>query len=405
MGASAAPLLRSPTMTSQPDAMFVSGSRPAWPRAGQGQPAAFHLSSAAAEVVFWLAHAAFWTVAFMASLVVVEVFQPAIAEPVPFVAARIACCFVATAAMRELSQREGLLLRLGMSKIGLVAGGAILSAVAITLLLFLVDRAGGGVPPARPRLALLALFAINLTLLANWCALYFGQRLIRERNSTEFRALEAESLALKNELQHLQGQISPHFLFNALNTVVASRDDPEAIDTITQALANYLRFLLQPAAPLEPLSRELDALEDYLTVQAVRFGDGLVTRIDCDLDVRGVPVPPVMVQPLVENAIKYGGQSGGRPVRVDVVARREENWLVIEVANTGRWVTAGGPQSTGTGLHSLERRLRLLLGPSATVSHDSHDSNEQEGGRVRVRVRLPIRGALPRPATAGEKHA
>ncbi|MCE9631447.1 MAG: histidine kinase [Planctomycetia bacterium] len=355
------------------DVIVVSGSRPARakPAQGAGLPAAVRLSPAIAEAVFWLAHVAFWAFAFVASLVVVEVFQPAIIEPVSFVATRIACCFIATAVMRELSQREWLLLRLGMSKIGLVAGGAIFSAVVITLLLFWVDRAWGGAAPAQPRLALLALFVINLTLLANWCALYFGQHLVRERNSTEFRALEAESLALKNELQHLQGQISPHFLFNALNTVVASRDDPEAIDTVTQALANYLRFLLQPAAPLEPLSRELDALEQYLTVQAMRFGDGLVTRIDCDLD-----------------------------VSVEVKARREENWLVIEVANTGRWVAAGGQQSTGTGLHSLERRLRLLLGPSATVNH------REDNGWVRVRLRLPIRTAVPRPATvvAGGKH-
>ncbi|MFN9903375.1 MAG: sensor histidine kinase, partial [bacterium] len=75
--------------------------------------------------------------------------------------------------------------------------------------------------------------------------------------------------------------------------MVASRENPEAIDTVTQALANYLRFLLRPAATLEPLAREIDALEQYLTVQAARFGDGLITRIDCDLDVRGVPVPPV----------------------------------------------------------------------------------------------------------------
>jgi hypothetical protein len=196
--------------------------------------------------------------------------------------------------------------------------------------------------------------------------------------------MQAESLALRNELQHLQGQISPHFLFNALNTVMASRDDPEAIDTVTQALANYLRFLLRPAATLEPLSRELDALEEYLTVQGVRFGDGLVTRIDCDLDVRGVAVPTVMVQPLVENAIKYGGQTSPRPIRVDVAARREGDGLVVEVANTGAWVTPGGRQATGTGLHSLQRRLRLLVGPAATVSHTEDD------GWVRVRIRVPI---------------
>lgn len=340
----------------------------------------------ASEALFWTCHVAFWAAAFAASLAVIEVYQPRITNPTGFVAIRVASCFVATAAMRWLSQRERILLRLGVSKIGVVAGGAIFSAVLITVVLFRVDRAWNGGFPDSPRLELVAGLATNLMLLATWCALYFGYQLIRERNSTEFRALEAESLALRNELQHLQGQISPHFLFNALNTVMACRDDPAAIDTVTQALANYLRFLLRPAAALEPLSRELDALEEYLTVQAVRFGDGLVTRIDCDLDVRGVPVPPVMVQPLVENAIKYGGQTSARPVRVDVSARREDGCLVIEVANTGRWVPAGSAQSTGTGLNSLQRRLRLLVGGSATVAH------HEEDGWVRVRIRVPITG-------------
>jgi LytS/YehU family sensor histidine kinase len=110
----------------------------------------------------------------------------------------------------------------------------------------------------------------------------------------------------------------------------------------------------------------------------------LETTIDCDLEARGVQVPPVMVQPLVENAIKYGGQTAERPIRVHVSARREAEMLVVEVANAGRWVPAGGRQSTGTGLRSLERRLRMLVGPGATVTHREDD------GWVRVVIRVPI---------------
>ena len=366
----------------------MAATSPVWSR--------LRFGGAMTEAAFWLAHTAFWAVVFGVLMAVIHVFRPAIADPLAFVLVRVVLCFAATAAMRWLSRQESLLLRLRVSKIGVMAGGAILSAVLITLVLFAIDRAAGRMTLGPARLELVARLAINLALLANWCALYFGYQLIQERNSTEFRAMQAESLALRNELQHLQGQISPHFLFNALNTVMACRDDPEAIDTVTQALANYLRFLLRPAATLEPLSRELDALEEYLTVQGVRFGDGLVTRIDCDLDVRGVPVPPVMVQPLVENAIKYGGQTSTRPIRVDVAARREGDALVVEVANTGAWVTPGGRQATGTGLHSLERRLRLLVGPSTTVSHREDD------GWVRVRIRIPIPDATA--AYSGAAH-
>lgn len=335
------------------------------------------------ELIFWIAHCLFWALAFAASLAVSAVCRPLIAHSWIFLALRVALCFTATALMRWLSKQPAVLARLNVTKIGLIAGGALSSAVLITLVLAGLDWFFRPGDPGLGKLDLVARLAINLTLLANWCALYFGYQLIGERNSAEFRAIEAESLALRNELERIQAQISPHFLFNALNTVIASRDDPEAIDTVVQALANYLRFLLRPAATLEPLGREIDAIEEYLTVQGARFGDALATRIDCDTDARRVFVPPVMIQPLVENAIKYGIASGLKPVRVNVSARREADWLVIEVANTGRWAPPLQQPSTGTGLSSLTRRLKLLVGPAATLTHHEAD------GWVSVRVRIP----------------
>jgi len=91
-----------------------------------------------------------------------------------------------------------------------------------------------------------------------------------------------------------------------------------------------------------------------------------------------------MIQPLVENALKYGAESSRRPLEVEVSARREGDRLVVEVANTGRWAPAGRKASGGTGLRSLERRLKLLVGPSATLTHTAED------GWVRVQIDLPI---------------
>lgn len=347
-----------------------------------GSPRA--LSPAGREAMFWSLHLGFWAAVFGLVLLVGQVYQPRFAESQPLLAARVAACLAATAGMRWLSQRPRLLERLGVSRAGLVAGGLLSAAVVITLAFAAagVLFTPGYERPSRGRLV--ADLAVNVSLLANWCALYFGLQLIRERSTAEFRAVEAESAALRSELARLQSQISPHFLFNALNTVLASRDDPEAIETVTQALAKYLRFLLRPAARLEPLFQELDALEQYLTVQGVRFGSALETRIDCDLDVRGVLVPPALVQPLVENSLKYGGEPGGAPLRVEVSARRVGDWLEVEVANNGRWLPPGHGGSTGTGLDSLAGRLKLLLGPAADVSH------REEGGMVRVRVRIPL---------------
>ena len=330
-------------------------------------------------VAFWIAHVAYWTAAYAVNLLLCAVFN--IADAPGLILAEVALCFVATAAMRQASHQERLLAWAGLSKIGVIAGGALVSAVIVQGVLVAAGRQFGAEPPSRPEMV--ARLLITLAMIVNWCAFYFGYQLVRDQNTTEVRALEAESDALRHELKHLQAQISPHFLFNALNTVQACRDDPEAITTLTQSLSAYLRFVIQPAAPLEPLARELEALEDYLTIQGVRFGDGLETRIDCDFDVRGVRVPPMMVQPLVENAIKYGGQTGPQPIRVRVTARHEGDSLAIEVANTGRGVAPGSGQSTGTGLGSLERRLQLLVGPSCTVSQ------REDGGWVKVLIRVP----------------
>jgi len=328
---------------------------------------------------FWLAQTAFWALAFAANLLLIAVFS--VADPVGYVALEVAACFLATSAMRTASRHERLLARLGISKAGLLVGGILLSAVLISLIL-LAARPVFGLP-APTRGELVARLTITFAMLATWSAFSFGFQLIGDRYLAEIRALQAESLALRNELKHLQAQISPHFLFNALNTVMAHRHDPDAIDTVTQALANYLDFLLRPSAPLEPLARELEALEEYLTVQSMRFGDALETRIDCDFDARRIAVLPVMVQPLVENAIKYGGRTSPKPLRVRVAARREGDWLTVEVANTGRWVAAGTSGSTGTGLASLERRLQMVVGPAATATH------REEDGWVRVLIRVP----------------
>jgi hypothetical protein len=356
-------------------------------------------SPAAREAAFWAAHLAFWALAYASLLVVCAVYRPRLAVPPTLLAARVIACLVATAVMRWLSLQPRILERLNVTRAGLVAGGLLSAAVAITLVFAAVPALATGGDERLTRGRLVADLAINVTLLASWCALYFGNQLIRERSTAEFRAMEAESLALRNELHRLQAQTSPHFLFNALNTVLACRADPEAIETVTQALSKYLRFLLRPAAALEPLSRELDALEHYLTVQSMRFGAGLVTRIDCDLDVRHVPVPPVLLQPLVENALKYGGETCTRPLRVDVSARRDGNSLALTVTNNGRWVPPGRRDSTGTGLDSIQRRLRLLVGPGAEVTH------AEEDGRVHVRVRIPLSPEEPGVQAVGPRRA
>ena len=199
--------------------------------------------------------------------------------------------------------------------------------------------------------------------------------------------LQAEAVARTFELRQLQEQMNPHFLFNALNAVVASKDDPEAVESVTRDLADYLRFTLGEARTFEPLARELQALEKYLAVQAARFGENLVCRVAYDRAAYGVYVPPMLIQPILENALHYGAQTSSMPLRVSVTAKVADGMLEVVVANTGRWVTPDKTRSPSTGIRSLRKRLALLVDKEATV--DTVIDPDLDGGWVRVVIRLP----------------
>jgi LytS/YehU family sensor histidine kinase len=232
---------------------------------------------------------------------------------------------------------------------------------------------------------MVAMFIVRFAMLAGWAGAYLAATSLVDANRQLARALEAEAAARLAEVRLLQSQMNPHFLFNALNAVLASKDEPQEVERVTQGLADYLRAALRASRPLEPLGREFDALEGYLTVEEARFGTRLACSIDCDRAARGVLVPPLLVQPLVENAIKYGANPEGGPLRVAVRAAVADGRLTVEVANTGTWQTAPEPtRSHGLGLHGLRRRLELLYGRAASVAIAEAD------GWVRVRVTVPV---------------
>jgi len=144
-----------------------------------------------------------------------------------------------------------------------------------------------------------------------------------------------------------------------------------------------VRFSLEPAQPLEHLSRELDALEKYLAIQQSRFGADLVCRISCAPEARRVLVPPMMIQPLLENAFHYGPQTSPMPLTVSVEASVRDGQLSVLVANSGSWVPPAPARSIGSGIQTLRKRLELLIGPAATVEV------VHEQGWVKIVIRLP----------------
>ena len=220
-----------------------------------------------------------------------------------------------------------------------------------------------------------------------WSTLFFVLRqrtaFRRARRQAEAARLEATSalLALRtSELERLSQQIEPHFLFNALSAVLACRHDPDGVEAVTTALSDYLRFSLARGAEPEPLAQELDAIEQLLSIHEARFRDTLSCSVAASLAARRQLVPPLVLAPLVDNALKYGGQTSPQPRRVAVEAGLETAGLVITVANSGRWIEPGA--TPGTGLANLRRRLELL---GISYQLDVHEAD----GLVTARLVLP----------------
>lgn len=199
--------------------------------------------------------------------------------------------------------------------------------------------------------------------------------------AARLRATEAELALRQSELERLGQQIEPHFLFNALSAVLACRHDPDAVESVTAALAEYLRFCLSRGAGPEPLSHELDAIEQLLAVHEARFAGDLSCRVTSSPAARRVLVPPLLLGPLVDNALKYGSRTATGPRSVVVEARIRDGHLVVEVTNTGCWVEPPVDRP-GTGLANLRRRLELS-GVAHRLSLEPHD------GGVTATVALP----------------
>ena len=214
-----------------------------------------------------------------------------------------------------------------------------------------------------------------------WQAVYFGASLWSD-------SIELISRQQRSELALLRSQMQPHFLFNALTAVMAVSNDKKKVEELTQSLADYLRFSLSKSdEDSSPLGDELEALENYLHVEKIRFAENLNCQIDADQEARAFLVPSQLVQPLLENAIKYGQQTSPMPLSILIHARRAGANLQLFVENTGSWVetsVSSRDQGMGIGIGNLRRRLQLLYGERASLTY------EHSPEWVRAMVTLPI---------------
>lgn len=194
-----------------------------------------------------------------------------------------------------------------------------------------------------------------------WSLAYFWIRADVEARSERARRSEAQAAATRAELQRLRLQLDPHFLFNALNTVaVEIPDNPEAALEMTHRIAAYLRYSLDPQTrPVCPLSEEIEAVRAYVRIQELRFEDRLRCTVELDPRASAVPVPHLIVQGLVENAVKHGLRTSAGPLEIRVAARRlDDDAVAIEVTNPGR-LAPRTDDRPAVGLANTRRRLEL----------------------------------------------
>ena len=224
-----------------------------------------------------------------------------------------------------------------------------------------------------------------IVLMAGFARVYYFQKKARQEEAErlEKRAQSLEAQLTEARLEALRMQLNPHFLFNTLHAVSTLVDrDPGGVRRMIARLSELLRHVLDEEAPQEvPLSEELDFLEDYLEIQSIRFQGDLDTEIDVPPELRDAQVPNLILQPVVENAIKHGASQVRGVGRIEVRGRREGERLVLTVEDNGPGLPAS--QEDGLGLRNVRARLEGLYGEKQALRLAS---TPEEGTRAVLEV-------------------
>ncbi len=225
-----------------------------------------------------------------------------------------------------------------------------------------------------------------IVLMAGFARSYYFQQKARqeeaERLEQRTEALETQLTAAR--LEALRMQLNPHFLFNTLHAVSTLVDrDPAGVRRMIARLSELLRHVLDEEAPQEvPLSQELEFLDDYFEIQSIRFQGRLDTEVHVSPDLYDAQVPNLILQPLVENAIKHGASQVRGMGRIEVCGCREDDTLVLSVTDNGPGLPEA--QEGGLGLRNVRARLRELYGEDQALRLES-----MEEGGTRAVLHLP----------------
>jgi two-component system, LytTR family, sensor kinase len=278
--------------------------------------------------------------------------------------------------------------------------GALVSSVLLVLYVFLRELFLGDAPkPFSPVRGFLNLFVADFhsNLLFYWMIVVLSQafdyyRRFRERErraaQLELEAAQLETQLTRAELDALKMQLHPHFLFNTLNTIsVLMRDDIEAANRMLVRLSELLRAALKSEGAQEvPLRQELEFLRGYLEIEQTRFQDRLTVEFFIEPETLDAQVPNLILQPLVENAIRHGIAPRAEAGLIQIQARRENGFVELRISDNGAGISESKAEIAGIGLSNTRERLEKLYGQR----HEFSVVSGADGG-VQAAIKIPYR--------------
>jgi len=218
-----------------------------------------------------------------------------------------------------------------------------------------------------------------------WVLIYYFYHFIEKSRKQQLDTLQLESLIKELELKTIKAHINPHFIFNSLNSIRALVvENPERARAAITELSNILRSSMQvEKVEMVTFEKELDIVKDYLALENMRFEDRLKIEYEIDEDTLDQPVPPMMLQTLVENAIKHGISKQIKGGMVKIISDFKGNYHELAVQNTGQ--LNGYINGEGFGLSSTTNRLNLLYGDNAKF-----EIKQVTPLLVEAKVQLPV---------------
>ncbi len=234
--------------------------------------------------------------------------------------------------------------------------------------------------------------SFHFDLLTYWAIIGLTHALdyYRKYRERELRAAQLETTLAQAQLDALRMQLHPHFLFNTLNSIsVLMAEDTKAARRMLTRLSDLLRASLENKGAHEvTLKEELEFLESYLEIEQTRFQDRLTVRMEVEPKALDACVPNLILQPLVENAIRHGIAPRAAPGLIEIRARRENGMVQLEVCDNGAGLGLAQPESLmkGIGLSNTRARLEQLYGSSHRF-----ELHNREGGGLSVTIAIPFR--------------